>query len=357
MRRVSVAHAKEGMVLGRAVFDTRGRLVLGEGDKLSADDLSLLARSGSAEILIEDSRVADIVVGSLFSAQLEAKAVQALHTLLVSQEGTTEGVTPGDIMAIQPWLNKMVERLFPEVLGEPELSGSASIKGYDYIHPVKVAALSMLLGRYAGLDQADLTRLSMAALLENIGYLSLPPEIMEKDGPLTEDEWQHIRRHPQEGASMIAESGLEADVITAIGQHHERWDGSGYPEGRKGEEISLFARIIALADTFHALLSKRPHRPAFKPHEAVEFIVAYSGAAFDPELAQIFARRVPQYPAGLAVKLNTGEVGIISDPNIGHIARPIIRICVENGEAVDEPFDLDLSSRSCMDKIITQVLL
>ena len=157
MRRVSVAKAKTGMVLGRAVFDTRGRLVLGDGDKLTTKNLSLLARSGSAEILIEDPRVADIVVGSLFSAQLEAKAVQALHTLLVLQEGTTEGVTPGDILAVQPWLNKIVERLFPEVLGEPELSGSASVKGYDYIHPVKVAALAMLIGRYAELGQADLT--------------------------------------------------------------------------------------------------------------------------------------------------------------------------------------------------------
>ena len=97
---------------------------------------------------------------------------------------------------------------------------------------------------------------------------------------------------------MLAESGLEAEVITAVTQHHERWDGSGYPEGRKGEEISLFARIIALADTFHALLSKRPHWPAFKPHEAVEFIVAYSGAMFDPKLAQIFARACPSTPPG-----------------------------------------------------------
>ena len=89
----------------------------------------------------------------------------------------------------------------------------------------------------------------------------------------------------------------------------------------------------------------------------MEFIVAYSGAMFDPKLAQIFARRVPQYPAGLGVKLSTGEVGIISDPNIGHIARPIVRICVENGEVVEKPFDLDLSLRECMDKLIVQVLL
>ena len=345
------------MVLGRAVYDTRGHLVLGERDRLTEESLGVLARSGSAEVLIEDPRVADVPVGSLFSAQLEAKAIQALHVLLVTHEGTTDGIGPQDLVAIQPWVHKMAQRLFPDILGDPELSGVASLRGYDYIHLVKVTGLSMLIGRLAGLGQEELVKLGMAAMLENVGYLSLPPELLEKSGTLTVDEWQHVQRHPKHSAAMLAGSGLDQDVIRAIEQHHERWSGSGYPEGRKGEEIALFARIIALADTYHALLSKRPQREAFKPHEAVEFIVAYSGESFDPELAQIFARRTPQYPAGLGVKLSTGEVGIISNPNAGHIARPVVRVCFENGSPVEPPYDLDLSERTCMNKIIVEVLL
>ena len=352
-----MANAKPGMVLGRAVYDTRGRLVLGEGDKLIADSLETLARSGAAEILIEDPRVADVLVGSLFSAQVEAKVVQALHVMLVTQEGTTEGIGSPDLLAIQPWVRKMAERLFPEILGEPDLSGVASLQGYDYIHPVKTAGLSMLLGRFAELGLEDVVKLGMAAMLQNVGYLSMSPGILEAERSLTEDEWAHVRKHPQHSAKMLADSGLEADVIAAIEQHHERWSGSGYPDGRKGDEISFFARIIALADTYHALLSKRPHRAALKPHEAVEFIVAYSGESFDPELTQIFARRTPQYPAGLVVRLSTGEVGIVSNPNAGHIARPVVRICYEDGNAVGEPYDLDLSERQCMTKLIVEVLL
>ena len=287
MRRVSVANARPGMVLGRAVYDTRGRLVLGEGDRLIADSLETLARAGAAEILIEDPRVADVPVGSLFSAQVEAKVVQALHVMLVTHEGTTEGIGSPALLAIQPWVRKMAERLFPEILGEPDLSWVASLQGYDYIHPVKTAGLSMLLGRFAELGPEDLVKLGMAAM----------------------------------------------------------------------DEISFFARIIALADTYHALLSKRPHRAALKPHEAVEFIVAYSGESFDPELTQIFARRTPQYPAGLVVRLSTGEVGIVSNPNAGHIARPVVRICYEDGNAVQEPYDLNLSERECMTKLIVEVLL
>lgn len=357
MRRVSVGHAKVGMVVGRAVYDTKGHIVLGEGDKLTEGSLDLLARSGAAEILIEDPRVADVLVGSLFSPQLEAKAVQALNVLLALQQGTTEGIKAGDLIGIEPVVRQMTKRLFPDVLGDPELSGLLTTQGYDHIHAVKVAGLSMLIGRYADLGEEELSKLGMAAILQNIGYLSLPPGILDKAGSLTEDEWYQVRKHPQHGATMLAASGLDGDIIRAIEQHHERWNGSGYPDGRKGEEVSLLARIAALADTYHALLSKRPHREAFKPHEAVEFVVAYSGELFDPALAQIFARQIPQYPAGLGVKLNTGEVGIISNPNPGHIARPIVRICFENDTAVREPYDLDLSDPRCMSTLIVQVLL
>jgi HD-GYP domain-containing protein (c-di-GMP phosphodiesterase class II) len=345
------------MVLGRAVYDIRGHLVLGERDKLTEDSLGLLARSGTAEILIEDPRVADVLVGSLFSAHLEAQAVQALHVFLVMRAGTTEGVRSGDLIGIRPHVRSMAQRLYPAILGDPDLSGLATVQGYDYVHPVKVAGLSMLLGRLAGLDQDTLVRLGMAAMLENAGYLSLPPGILEKTGPLTEDDWQHVRKHPHYSAAMVETSGIDSDVLQGIGQHHERWSGSGYPEGRKGDEISLFARIIALADIYHALLSKRPHREAFKPHEAAEFIIAYSGDWFDPQLVQIFARKIPQYPAGLGVKLSTGETGIVSNPNVGHIARPIVRICFEGDRPVREPYDLDLSEPRCMNKLIVQVLL
>ena len=357
MRRVSVANAKIGMVLGRAVYDIRGRLVLGEGDKLKEESVTLLARSGTAEILIEDPRVADVPVGSLYSAQLEAKSIQALNVLLVTHQGTTDPISAQDLIGIQPWITKLAERLYPDAMGEPDLSGLASLQGYDFIHPVKVAGLAMLLGRIADLSQEDVVKLGMVAMLENVGYLSLPPTVLEKDGEFSKDDWNHVHKHPQYSAQLLADSDLEKDVIEGIEQHHERWSGSGYPDGRKGEEISLFARIIALADTYHALLSKRPHRPAFKPHEAVEFVVAYSGDAFDPELCQLFARRVPQYPAGLGVKLSTGEVGIVSNPNAGHIARPVVRICFENGSTVEPPYDLDLSERRCMNKLIVQVLL
>ena len=345
------------MVLGRAVYDIRGQLVLNEGDELTKDSLGLLARSGTAEILVEDPRVADVLVGSLYSARMEAKAIQALRLLMTSIEGRNEGITENEIMGIYPQVNDMAKRLVPEISGEPEVSGPLTLNGYDYIHAVKVTGVAMLLGRYAEMGRDELVELGITAMLSNIGYAALPPGILDEPRELSVHDQEALHSHPAEGAKLLIDSGLSDLALHGIAQHHERWDGSGYPEGRKGDEIGRYARIIAIADTYHALLSKRPHRPPFKPHEAVEFIVAFSGQLFEPETTQLFARRMPQYPSGLGVRLSTGEIGIISNPNAGHIARPIVRICFENGQPLGKPYDLDLSDAKSMNKVITEVLL
>jgi len=146
-------------------------------------------------------------------------------------------------------------------------------------------------------------------------------------------------------------------VIRAIREHHERWDGSGYPAGLRGQEISVLARIIAIGDVYDSLLSKRPYREELRPHEAVQFIADQSGLMFDPDLAAAFSRRIPQYPAGLGVRLTSGHIGIVSRPNAGRLGRPVVRVCVEKGAPVPKPYDIDLSSPEHEDKAIAQVLL
>ena len=172
MRRVSVSKAKAGMVLGRAVYDIQGHLLLAREDKLTEEGLGLLARSGSSEILIEDPRVADVLVGSLFSAQMEAKAIQGLRVLLVTHEGTTDLIGSNDIIGIQPPVKAMMQRLSPDIMGDPDLSGFATLQGYDYVHPVKVAGLAMLIGRYTELGPEDSVRLEelIQYLPNTLGY-------------------------------------------------------------------------------------------------------------------------------------------------------------------------------------------
>ena len=147
---------------------------------------------------------------------------------------------------------------------------------------------------------------------------------------------------------------LGKDVVEAVEQHHERWDGSGFPARLKGEDICHFAHIIAIADTYYELVSLRPDREPYMPHEAAEFIIAYSGALFDPELVKLFTRLVPLYPTGTTVKLNSDEVGIISDSNVGHLARPIVRVCAM-GRSLRKPYDINLSEPKYQDRLVVEV--
>lgn len=343
------------MILKAAVFDVKGWPVFETGETLTEAKLPLLARSCSAEILVEDPRTEDIMVAALFGADLEAKASQALNVLIVTQQGHTGGVQKGGLMGLVPPMNRLVGCLFPTLVGEADISGSYSIQGYHYIHPVKAAELAMAIARLAGADKRELLTLGIATALMNIGYMALRPGLIEQPRELKPDEWELVKQHPQHSIDMLKDAALTKDATEAIAEHHERWDGKGYPRGLKGHEISLYARIIGIADTYIALRSRRPYRKALRPHEAIEFIIAYSGELFDPELVKIFARQIPQYPAGITVLLNSGEGGVVSAPNAGHVARPVVRVLTVNGIPVRHPYDIDLSDPELQHKIIVEV--
>ena len=182
--------------------------------------------------------------------------------------------------------------------------------------------------------------------------------MMDEPTSLTAIETHEVHQHCQYGYQILNEYASVAPVITqTIFEHHERWDGSGYPRGLKGSDISPYARILAITDTYYALVSRRPHRQIYWPHEAIEFIMAYSGELFNPELARLFTKLVPLYPTGVMVKLNTGETGIISDPRPGFIGRPTVRICSDKHlEELAKPYDMDLTESEHQHRLVTDVV-
>lgn len=171
----------------------------------------------------------------------------------------------------------------------------------------------------------------------------------------SDDEMKIICKHPQDGAEMLSRCpGMNSEVIDIVLQHHERWNGGGYPEGLEGNGISVSARILAIADTCCSIASKRPYRQAFPPYEAGELVVACSGGLFDPDLVQIFMEQIPLFPAGVMVRLNTGETGIVVDANVGLVGRPIVRVCYgSDSREVETAYDLDLSDDEYENVLVT----
>ena len=357
MRRVSARCLKPGMVVGKAICDSYGNVLFDAGAKLPPDGPQKLSIHGVLEVLVEDWRVADVPVEPSFPAELEAEAAQALRQLLTESRGCT-AIDEMLLSQLETPLHRMIRTLFPEVMGEVNVAGCTSVDEFRYVRPVKVAEISLLMGKRAGYKMTELAGLGLAALLMDVGFVLLAQNTEPAGNALGQMESAVVMKHPDLGAGILGKhKRLGADTVQAVLQHHERWDGSGYPRGLKGSDICRSARIIAIADTYYELVSDRPGRRGMLPHSAIEFIMASSGDLFDSAMVQIFSRQVPLYPTGVAVKLNTGEVGIISDGNTGHIGRPIVRICHDAAlKPLARPFDIDLSESEYQDRLIVQMV-
>ncbi|GAB6181424.1 hypothetical protein JCM14036_27430 [Desulfotomaculum defluvii] len=197
---------------------------------------------------------------------------------------------------------------------------------YTYVHSINVALLSVLVGLEMGYNRQGLADLATGALLHDLGKLLIPKDILNKPGSLTPREFTIIKNHPLIGMNIIMPLVDSREFVTTVRQHHERWDGKGYPDGIKGDEIHPNAQIIAVADVFDALTTDRPYRPGFPPYHAVEIIMKGEGQEFSPRVVQAFLKTVVLYPENTRVTLNTGEVGMVVGVPTRSPTRPRIKV-------------------------------
>jgi HD-GYP domain-containing protein (c-di-GMP phosphodiesterase class II) len=171
------------------------------------------------------------------------------------------------------------------------LSALRSHDPYTYRHSLRTVRLSLLLGRACGVaTHAHLRVLSLGALAHDLGKILIPGEVLHKEERLTADEWEAVRRHPLDGARMLVGVAASEGVCRVAAEHHERWDGQGYPAGLSGERIDFNARVVAVADAFDAMTSERAYGPAVGYEEAAAELERCAGTQFDPEVVRTFLR-------------------------------------------------------------------
>ena len=224
-----------------------------------------------------------------------------------------------------------------------------TIKDYDnytYSHCVYVAMLCVLIGVQLKYNQKQLNELALCGLMHDIGKVDIPLEIINKPTRLTDAEFEEIKTHPLRSIERLRHNqNLTQRVFNGISCHHEKYDGTGYPFGLKGDKIHIYARILALADVYDALTSDRSYRRAWMPAEALEYMMAQSNVHFDHELLQCFLRTVAAYPLGSVVSLSNGAVGIVIQNNPENTLRPKVRILhgsagLKKGDEIDLMTDL-----------------
>ncbi len=208
---------------------------------------------------------------------------------------------------------------------------------YGYSHSVRSAVFAAVLGRHLGLSERQLDRLAMGSLLCEIGKAKLPRKLLEKKGPLDEQELERVRGHVRAGVEILDRClGIGDDVIEVVQNHHERFDGTGYPYGKAGDQIPLLARIAGLVDTYDAMTSLKPYTDTvFSAPEATDFLYDQRDVLFQAQLVEEFIQALGIYPTGTLVELNNGEVALITEQNPRKRIQPVV-LPVLNGDK--EPY-------------------
>jgi HD-GYP domain-containing protein (c-di-GMP phosphodiesterase class II) len=232
-----------------------------------------------------------------------------------------------------------------------DLHDVAPAERWTHRHPVNRAALGLLLGgevfrRHGWVDSTGarqferigdrLALLGLGLLLADIGNVQVPAGVLDRPAAPSDLEWARIRGHPEAGVARLSERSTSPRVADVVAQHHERYDGSGYPHGLRGAEIHQFAAIAAVADVYAAATAERPYRRAHPAHAGVAIVRDGAGTAFDPEVVEVFRRVIVPHPPGTEVVLAGGRVGVVAAVEPATPYAPLVRFAGADGRVADE---------------------
>ncbi|BBD09901.1 HD-GYP domain-containing protein [Desulfovibrio ferrophilus] len=222
-----------------------------------------------------------------------------------------------------------------------------SFDEYTFTHCINVSVLSTAFGNYLGLSPQDLRDLGAAALFHDVGKSLIPPDILNKPGKLTDQEFTVMQKHPQRSYRLLREKkGIPKRILRGIAEHHEKFNGNGYPRRIAGDDIHPFARIIAVADVYDALTSRRVYKPPMMPSKALTILYGMRGKDFYPGKAESFIKFLGIYPVGSMVRLSSKECGIVTGSNPDAPLRPSVLIAFGPDMKPISKRQLDLSEQN-----------
>jgi len=243
------------------------------------------------------------------------RAKAAVDSLMDTVDAIFAQVTRGgalDVVKVKQSVDPMIDSISRNPDACIWLARMKQQDTYTYQHSVGASIWAVALGRQLGLPKPDLRSLAIGGLLFDIGKLRVNPELLSESRSLTDEEFEELRSHVTLGVEMIADSGLmNKDVMDMVALHHERHDGSGYPNGFSGDSIPVFARIAAIVDCYDAITSHRSYARAMPPSVAIKKLYEWRDIEFQAELVEEFIQAVGIYPAGTLVELSSGEVAVV----------------------------------------------
>jgi HD-GYP domain-containing protein (c-di-GMP phosphodiesterase class II) len=326
---------------------------------MSARYATLLPKAGIGSVWIEDDLGVAIDIADPLTPETRAKMHRATaHALSAAGAALRSG--SGMSREIVESLADVAAALVDELLDCPDaalaLDDLSAFDDYTHRHSVQVTVLGLLIARrawstdgwtdYRGQRRYDrledrMRKLGLGLLVHDVGKLAVPPEILSKPGRLTGEEMAIMKTHAQAGVELLRPADMSPLAVSVVRDHHERLDGSGYPQGLLGAQVQDFPRIAAVADVYDAVTSERVYKPAEHPHVGVRVIREGSGTQFCPTVVRHFRAVVMPYPLGHEIELPDGRMGVVSAVDIAAPDNPTVRVM---GDAGIDEFTVDMTA-------------
>lgn len=362
MRKLHISSVKPGDVVAKSVFLENGNVLLGQGVELTARYIDRLVQLGIDTLYIQDQHTEDIIPEEVIREETRKDAVEAVYktmTTLMDQPLVKRRTSLPDFGST---FQKVFREIITDLSGRRDVLVNLShlhvLDGYFFHHAVNVAVLAGVIGLAKGYNQQQLMELGIGALLFDIGMTQVPKELWSRNIELNAEERKRLQYHSEEGFNILrGQHNISVVSAHCALQHHERFDGSGYPRQLSDHNIHEYARIVAIADVYDALVSPRPFRNSYSPSDATEFLFATGNSYFDLDLLRLFLQHVAIYPIASTVQLNTGQVGVVSKVNAQAVNRPTVRILLESdGSAVSSPYEINLYDKERINVTIVKSL-
>ncbi len=258
-----------------------------------------------------------------------------------------------ELERIDPLVANIVDSIFRQPDALLPLARVKDHDQYTFMHSVSVCALIASFGRALALPRETIHEIAVGALLHDVGKVRVPGTILNKPAKLTETEFDAMKRHVLQSEAVLRHvPGVSRIALDVVAQHHERFDGSGYPHRLKAEAISLYGQMGAIVDVYDAITSDRVYHKAMPPTEALRKLLESSKSQFNPELVHAFIRSVGIYPAGSLVRLASGRLAVVHEQDRENLLRPTVKVIFDVGrERHVEPRLIDL--RRSDDRIVS----
>lgn len=339
MRKIDISQVKPGSKLARNIYNPGGQILLRQKTILTQKFLDRLKTMGFYAVFIEDGLMDDIDLEETISEKTRLQATNCIREV-VDNFKYSRTIQIGHV-------KKVVTGIVDDIIENSDLMlNLTDIRSYDdytFHHSVNVTVISVMIGLCLHYDYNRLCDLGLGVLLHDIGKTMIPVETINKPGRLTHEEYQIVKQHTWHGFEILrSEQDMKITSAHVALQHHERYDGSGYPRQLKGQDILEYARIAAIADVYDAMTSERCYRSKIPVNEVRQYLLDNSGTLFDPVILNRFLEKISLYPQGTKVVLNDGRSGLVIKNNCMDTTRPLLRLFWNNGSPLTKPVEINL---------------